>query len=141
MLKLEIRGFDSKNIKTYVSRSLGSEMKAEELLNQVANRSIDISKGIMTIPILLHMICVLFICNMSLPKTKIGIIQAIVNRCVDREAIRSKGQTALDSTNQALCNLGKLAWQGLKEAGKRLYFGKVTNIRGLSMPIQLKYLK
>ena len=125
----EIRGFDSKNIKTYVSRSLGSEQKAEELLKQAVNRSIDISKGIMTIPILLHMICVLFMCNMSLPKTKTGIIQAIVNRCVDREAIRAKGQKAIDSANQALYNLGKLAWQGLKEAGKKLFFDKVTKSR------------
>ena len=125
----EILGFDSKNIKTYVSRSLRSDKKAEELLKQAVNRSIDISKGIMTIPILLHMICVLFMCNMSLPKTKTEIIQAIVNRCLDREAIRAKGKKAVDSTNQALYNLGKLAWQGLKEAGKKLFFDKVTNTK------------
>ena len=88
----EIRGFDSKNIKKYVYRSLGCREKAKELLKQVGQRGLmGISGSIMTIPILLHMICVLFMCNMSLPKTKTGIIQAIVNRCLDREAIRAKG--------------------------------------------------
>ena len=144
----EIRGFDSKNVKTYVHRSLGCHEKAEELLEQVVQRGlmttteisriiqargqrglIDIFKSIMTIPILLHMICVLFVCNKSLPKTKTGIIQAIVNRCMDREAIRAKGQKAVDSADQALYNLGKLAWQGLKEAGIKLFFDKVTKER------------
>ena len=130
----EIRGFDSKNIKTYVHRSLGCHKKAEELLGLAVETGLkSILRDIMTIPILLHMICVLFMTSMSLPKTKTEIIKAIVNRCVDREAIRAKGQKAVDSVNQALYNLGKLAWQGLKEAGKRLYFDKVTNTRGLPM--------
>ena len=123
----EIRGFDSTNIKTYVSRSLEGDTEAEELLDQVEQAGLMVfPESIMAIPILLHMICVLFVCNMSLPKTKTGIIQVFVNRCVDREAIRAKGQKAVDSANQALYNLGKLAWQGLNEAGKKLYFSKVV---------------
>ena len=127
--EVEIRGFDSTNIKSYVSRSLGGEEIAEKLLDQVEQTGLIVfSESILAIPILLHMICVLFVCNMSLPKTKTGIIQAIVNRCMDREAIRARGQKAVDTANQALYNLGKLAWQGLNEAGKKLYFSKLIMI-------------
>ena len=48
---------------------------------------------------------------------------------MDREAIRAKGQKAVDSANQAFHSLGKLAWQGLKEAEKKLFFDKVTKKR------------
>ena len=117
--EVEIRGFDSTNIKTYVSRSLGGEEIAEKLLDQVEQTGLIVfSESILAIPILLHMICVLFVCNMSLPKTKTGIIQAIVNRCLDREAIRAKGQKAVDSVNQALYNLGKLHGRGSMKLGR-----------------------
>ena len=48
------------------------------------------------------MICVLFICNLTLPNTRTGILQEIVNRCIDREAIRVKGEKAVDSSKRAL---------------------------------------
>ena len=92
----EIQGFDAENVKAYITRSLGSEEKTAELLKQAENIGLihcylfDFKDyGILTIPIILSMICVLFKCNQTLPSTITGIIQAIVDRCIDREAIRS----------------------------------------------------
>ena len=48
--------------------------------------------SLLKIPILLHMICVLFICKLTLPNTRTGILQAIVDKCIDREAIKVKGK-------------------------------------------------
>ena len=48
--------------------------------------------GILCVPILLHMICVLFMRKVSLPKTRTGIISAIVERCPNWEEIRKSGK-------------------------------------------------
>ena len=124
----EIKGFDEINVEAYITRSLGSEEKTKDLLKQARNCKLIGSwdYGILTIPILLNMVCVLFKCNKSLPSTRTGIAQAIVDRCIDREAIRAEGQKAVDSAKQALYNLGKLAWHGLNEPGKKLVFDKVS---------------
>ena len=124
----EIKGFDEINVEAYITRSLGSEEKTKDLLKQARNCKLIGSwdYGILAIPILLNMVCVLFKCNKSLPSTRTGIAQAIVDRCIDREAIRAKGQKAVDSAKQALYNLGKLAWQGLNEPGMKLVFDKVS---------------
>ena len=71
------------------------------------------------------MICVLFLLNKKLPETQTKILEAIVDRSIDREAIRAKGQKALDKTKQILFNVGKLAFQGLCVRGKKLIFTRV----------------
>ena len=72
------------------------------------------------------MICMLFMSNSSLPETRTGVMQAIVDRSINRESIRAKGKKALDRTKEALYKLGKLAWEGLKQKRKKLIFEKVT---------------
>ena len=52
-------------------------------------------------------------------------MQAMVDRCMDRESLRVKGKKAMKSTKKVLSDLGKLAWQGLNETGKKLIFEKV----------------
>ena len=125
----EIQGFDAKNVKAYITRSLGSEEQTAELLKQAENIGLIHrgfgNYGVLTKPILLSMICVLFKCNQTLSNTITGIIQAIVDRCINREAIRAKGQKSVDKAKRALYNLGKLAWQGLNEPGKKLIFEEV----------------
>ena len=58
-------------------------------------------------------------------KLELGSCKAMVDRCIDRESLRAKGQKAVESTKKALSDLGKLAWQGLNEPGKKLIFEKV----------------
>ncbi len=85
----EITGFDPKRVDEYITKYLGSAEKCQELIalseiNQLRRRHYgDIDYGIMQVPIMLHMICVLFQTKASLPKTKTGILSAIAERCPD----------------------------------------------------------
>ena len=130
----EIHGFDKKNIETYISKVV-SDDQTKNLLEQavsvglchkVLGQLVYKNDSILTVPILLHMICILFLSKNILPNTTQRILQAIVDRCMDREAIRAKGQKAEQKADQALARLGKLAWIGLNEPGKKLIFEKVS---------------
>ena len=132
--EIEILGFMDENVVKYIELFLGDTLKTAQLLEETASKGLCLSNGhggynfnssLLTIPLLLHMMCVLFISNtMTLPKTTTGIMKAVVDRCIDREAIRAKGQKAVDSAKRALHNLGKLAWQGLMNT--KFDFKKVT---------------
>ena len=119
--EVEICGIDYRTIETFIIRCTGSRQQAEELMYQ----SELYDSGILEIPILLTMICVLFKCNVAFCKTRTGIMKALVDRCIDRESLRAKGRKAVESTKKALSDLGKLAWQGLNEPGKKVIFEKV----------------
>ena len=132
-----INGFDKKNIKAYMVKYLGSKDDRKKLLDQAARKGLceayevdgeilccDV--GMLAIPILLNMICVLFLCNLTLPSTRSGILQAIVDRLIDRESIRMRGKKAVDRLEQTLIKLGKLAWEGLNRPEKKLLFDKVS---------------
>ena len=129
----EINGFDKKNVESYINKVV-SDGQTKELLEQavsvglchkVFGQLVYKNDSILTIPILLHMICILFWSKQILPNSVLGIVQAIVDRCMDREAIRAKGKKAEQMAEEALIRLGKLAWDGLNEPGKKLIFEKV----------------
>ena len=132
----EIRGFDAKNIETYVTKIMSNSQMTKEFFEHASKIGLcgkvfgkKAYSPILTIPILLHMICVLYFTDQTLPTTRNAIIRAIANRCMDREAFRLKGQKAIDAAKRvALYNLGKLAWQGLNEPGKKLIFTKACFI-------------
>ena len=132
----EIRGFDAKNIETYVTKIMSNSQMTKEFFEHASKIGLcgkvfgkKAYSPILTIPILLHMICVLYFTDQTLPTTRNAITRAIANRCMDREAFRLKGQKAIDAAKRvALYNLGKLAWQGLNEPGKKLIFTKACFI-------------
>ena len=125
--EVEICGIDPGTIETFITRCMGSRQQAEDLLSdlQAIYQKELLHSGILRIPILLAMTCALFKYNVKFCKTRTGIMQAMVDRCIDRESLRAKGQKAMESTKKALSDLGKLAWQGLNEPGKKLIFEKV----------------
>ena len=121
MLRLRSKGFDEKRVKKYITKYLGDSDKCEELLrittkspfikyiylNELVYSISSYDYGILCVPILLHMICVLFLRNVSLPETRTGIISAIVERCPDWEEIRKTGQKRVKAVEEALVKLGK----------------------------------
>ena len=135
----KITGFDEERIYEYMNKYLGSSEKCEELLRMAEDRTVirreydeetDGFKGgdyeILRIPILLHMICVLFLRRVSLPKSKTGILSAIVERCANWETIRKTGKKAGDVLEKAIFKLGKLAMEGLMREELQQSFDKVT---------------
>ena len=134
--EFEINGFDDNNINNYITKTMVNDpKKADNLLQQAVANELCLSNGqggyifdfsFLMIPLLLNMICSLFKENMTLPKTKTGIMNSVVKKIFNREAIRSKGQNVVDAGHSVLVNLGKLAWKGLKT--RKFIFGKVSTI-------------
>ena len=81
--------------------------------------------GILHIPILLHMICVLFIRKESLPNTRTGVIAAIVDRCENWERIRNTGEKGIKSFESILLKLGKFIFKKLQQDNSVQVFDKV----------------
>ena len=79
-------------------------------------------------PFLVHMVCVLYCRHSSLPKTKTGIFDALVNRCIDLDAIRRRGRKNVDNMSEILVKLGKLTMKGLLEEQPRQTFSKVLKL-------------
>ncbi len=134
-VEAEITGFDPERVEEYMASYLGSQrcQKLIELTKQNQLRKDhggNVDYGIMQIPIFLHMICVLYQRKVSLPRTRTGIISAIVGRCPDWEEIRKSGMKTRKewkaAFETALNVLGKVAWQRLREGNKDLVFQKVT---------------
>ena len=125
--EVEICGIDPGSMESFVTRCLGSRQQAEDLLSdlQAIYQKELLHSWILRIPILLTMTCALFKYNVKFCKTRTGIMQAIVDRCMDRESIRATGQKRVKNMKKALYNLGKLAWNSLKEPGMKLIFEKV----------------
>ena len=146
----EIHGFDADNIKKYLSKSLDSKEKCDELWNEAMERGLikedvlgELEYNIVDIPLFLHMVCSLFSSNQTLPETRTKIIEAIVCLHIEREAIRETGQKADINVAQCLIELGKLAWQGLNDPrGPRLTFSKVVFFSSITIivPVQTAHL-
>ncbi len=135
-VEAEITGFDPERVEEYITKYLGSDTKCHELIALATNSKLrnetdkGIDYGIMEIPIMLHMICVLFLRKVSLPKTRTGIVAAIAERCPDWEEIRKSGKKTMKewkaALETALVKLGELAWEQLQEGNKNLVFLKAS---------------
>ena len=122
-IEIDIEGFSNENVVKFIEKSVGSQESAQQLLKEIVDYDLCIFDGyggvnfelsLLAVPILLKMICTLFVCRKTLPKTRTDILREIVDRCINREAIRDKGQETLETAMRSLQNLGKLAWNGLR---------------------------
>ncbi len=127
----EITGFDHERVEQYITKYLESPNECKNLLQIARETNLMTMEdyGILQVPIMLHMICVLYQQKVSLPKTITGVISAIVERCPDWEEIRRSGQKTDAEVKglleTALINLGKLCWLRLQAGSKDLIFLKV----------------
>ena len=62
---------------------------------------------------------------MSLPKTKTGIISAIVERCPNYEEIRKTGEKGFRDVENTIARLGKYVLKRLQEEDFHQMFSKV----------------
>ena len=132
--EVEICGFDDNNVVQYITKYFWSKQKADKLLREAEAQDLcefytkegySFDNSFLQVPYLLNMICVLFSCNSTLPETKLEVMKAIVNRCINRESIR--GEKAVAQAESTLFKIGKLAWQGLNMPDKKMVFEKVEN--------------
>ena len=140
--EVEIQGFNETSVKDYVFRYMDDDRKAIKLLKQLEATGILFYRGILNVPMLLNMVCSLFEgTNSTLPRTKVRLLGCIVQKCVNREAIRSEDKKTITKPqeffnieawpthiSEAFLKLGELAWEKLNEPGKNLIFEKVRKL-------------
>ena len=121
-----INGFSEAKVKEYASKFLDSEEDGDELIEKAQESRII---NILSIPIILQMLCVLFRSSQSLPETRTGILKAIVKRCIDCALARAKVKPNLQipKIHDMLVKLGGLAWKSLQSDVKQLLLTKVTD--------------
>ena len=98
--EFEIEGFDGNCIENCISRSFAhDDLKSDQLLLEAAANDLCLPDGkggysydlgFLMIPLFLNIICCLFLSKMALPRTKTAIMDSVVNKIIDREAIRGK---------------------------------------------------
>ena len=124
--EFEILGFGRSSI-TKLLRKIHKQ-KAE-LLSKTENndeqKTCNISHSFLNIPMFLNIICSLVRNDLCLPRTETEVFEYLVQRIIDREAIRSRGRKEFD-TAKTLVYLGKLAWKGLST--HNFVFSKVNFI-------------
>ena len=82
----------------------------------------------MTTPLLLNMLVASLIQEKGIPKTKVELVEILINWYLEREAIRASGKMAPTSTKEAINQLGKQAWEAFSE-GKSTVTKVKTRIR------------
>ena len=139
--EVEIHGFNETSVKDYVFRYMDDDRKAVNLLKQVEATGMLFYRSILLVPMLLNMVCSLFEGTHSdsvLPRTRTGLLGCVVEKCVNREAIRSEDKKIITKVqeffnmeawpthiSQAFLKLGELAWEKLNEPGRNPIFEKV----------------
>ena len=75
----QIIGFTEENIAAYVEKFLGEKHKGlkKELVDAAKRKGL---YSILRIPIILQMVCILYVDDKTLPTTKTGVVQAIINK-------------------------------------------------------------
>ena len=123
----EVTGFDVDKVEEYLLKCLGSEEKClrflsiAEKLHREANEKE--KYGIMHNPFFLHMLCILYQRRISLPKTRTGILDTIVERCPQWDSIRKSGKKTKKNLDEVVTRLGKFVLRCLLE--ERHVFEKV----------------
>ncbi len=121
-----IIGFSDDSICSYASTFLESK--------EIGGRFLEIGKrnqimDILSIPLILQMMCVLFKSGQDLPKSKTQATRAIVDWSIKYSTYR-KSHTSVKSrqVDHMLYKLGKLAWKSLQGGVQQLLLSKVSDI-------------
>ena len=123
-----IHGLSEEKIKEYATKFLESKEDSDEFVEKAQESRI---ADILSIPIILQMLCVLFANDDSLPGIRTGIIWAVVKRCIDCSFLRLNGlkpHLTASEKHEILVNLGSLAWKSLQNNIKQLLLNKVSYV-------------
>ena len=113
--ELEVLGFNHMDIEQYITKSLGSKDKADQLRNRAQAIDLDVSyHDIFRTPVFLNIFITLQTKRRCGIETKTTALQGILSRFIDRETFRTNRVTAKDDFSNYLTRIEKLAWHGLE---------------------------
>ena len=126
--EVRIDGFNKENKRRFCIEYFGSEADSENLLDQ-AREKLDEERynELLSTPIVLLMICVLYEENKSLPDTRTKIYETVRELAMDRTTLKTFGckSTKVKDIVKMTYVLGKFAWKFLKRDIQQLLLTKV----------------
>ena len=117
-----IEGFTEESIHKCSAQYLESEEQSDTMLAQAMNAGIE---GLLKVPIVLLMVCVLFHENATLPQTRTKIVQQIFELTVERTIL--KQPELKEVLDDLLFSLGELSWKVLQGDVQQLLLPKVKH--------------
>ena len=123
--EISINGFSEINIQMYIELYLGSKEKADVLLKQAKKTGIDI---LLHIPIILLMVCSIFVERKELPNNKTDIVGEIFQQAMNRSTLKTFDSCMSESTEELdriMSLLGKFSWKALQNDVKQTLLDKV----------------
>ena len=130
--EVRIDGFNDKNKRRFCSEYFESKEEGNTLLQQAKEK---LGKGryneLLSTPIVLLMICVLYEENKSLPDTQTKIYETVRELAMDRTTWKTFEckSTEVKNITKMTSVLGKFAWEALKKDIQQLLLNKVSNLQ------------
>ena len=116
--EIQIRGLSDQRVHECAERYLNSKEKSQTLIDKANHAEI---YELLKIPIVLLMMCVLYLQTEALPKTRTDIVWEIIQLYKERAA--EKGHEIVD---EMLYVLGELSWLALQKDTHQLFIMKVS---------------
>ena len=135
--EVRIEGFSDESKKRFCTEYFGSEEESENLLKQAKEKlgtktwygalNEDRYNELLSTPIVLLMICVLYEENRSLPDTRTKIYETVRELAMDRTTWKTFGckSSQVEDITEKTFVLGKFAWEALKRDIQQLLLNKV----------------
>ena len=118
--EIQNNGLGMSSIKKCTQRYLEDTQKADGFLKEVTSHGV---VGLLRIPILLLMMCLLHIQNNTLPKNRTKIVRGVIDMYIMRA--RERG-VDLEDTDQMLLTLGELCYGASQRDTNKLLIRKVS---------------
>ena len=129
--EVRIDGFNDKNKRHFCSEYLESKEEGKTLLHQAKEKlGKDRYNELLSTPIVLLMICVLYEENKSLPDTRTKIYETVRELAMDRTTWKTFGckSSKVKDITKITSVLGKFAWEALKKDIQQLLLNKVDDL-------------
>ena len=126
--EVRIKGFNEKSKKRFCTEYFENEEDSQNLLKQAKEKlGWDRYNELLSTPIVLLMICVLYEENGSLPDTRTKIYETVRELAMDRTTLKTFGckSSQVKNITKMTCVLGKFAWEALKRDIQQLLLNKV----------------
>ncbi len=136
--ELSITGFSGENIIKCAGQYLSDPDKCTDFLDQAESVGLHDKKdpsefrytGALHVPILLLMSCAVYNKNDSLPSSKTGLFEKIVDMSISRTTLKmkclQKSATEIPNLQELKVKLGALAWAALNKDKQQLLLNKVS---------------
>ena len=126
--EVSIEGFSEQNVRKCCCAFLESDKACTKLIRQARKSGI---YNLLSTPILLLMVCVLFDEDQSLPRSRTKIYETIYELTMDRTTLKTMQckSAKVQDIDQMLKVLGKFSWKALQNDVRQLLINKVSFLK------------